>query len=68
MVMGFASKKYIGGIQDEKDAAKLYDWFAIISQGTAKFTFLGLTAKTNFSYTSQEVESMLIQEIEDDIN
>jgi hypothetical protein len=31
MVMGFSTKKYIGGIKDERDAARIYDQQAIIS-------------------------------------
>ena len=31
--MGFAYKKYIGGIINEIDAAKVYDKYAILAQG-----------------------------------
>lgn len=33
MVMGFGKKRYYGGIKDQKDAAKLYDKYAILTQG-----------------------------------
>lgn len=33
MVMGFASKKYVGGVKEESDAARIYDRHAILSQG-----------------------------------
>mmetsp|Transcript_1059 Transcript_1059/g.931 ORF Transcript_1059/g.931 Transcript_1059/m.931 type:complete len:269 (+) Transcript_1059:19-825(+) len=51
MVMGFGKKRYYGGIKDEKEAAKLYDKYAILTQGVG--------AKTNFSYKKQEVFSIL---------
>lgn len=31
--MGFGKKRYYGGIKDQKDAAKLYDKYAILTQG-----------------------------------
>lgn len=33
MVMGFARKKYIGGLIDEEEAARIYDKHAIVAQG-----------------------------------
>ena len=33
MVMGFGKKRYYGGIKDEYEAAKLYDKYAILTQG-----------------------------------
>lgn len=37
--MGFASKKYVGGIWDEEYAARIYDKYAILSQGKTWFNF-----------------------------
>jgi hypothetical protein len=51
MVMGFGKKRYYGGIKDEKDAAVLYDKYAILTQG--------VSAKTNFSYNKAQVISIL---------
>ena len=31
MIMGFAKKRYIGGIRTEDEAAKLYDLHALVS-------------------------------------
>ena len=31
--MGRNKKQYIGAIIDEKEAAQIYDWHAIVSQG-----------------------------------
>ena len=31
--MGFGKKRYYGGIKDETEAAKLYDKYAILTQG-----------------------------------
>ena len=33
MVMAFKRKKYIGGISDEIEAAKVYDRYALLGQG-----------------------------------
>ena len=33
--MGFGKKRYYGGIKDEKDAAILYDKYAILTQGVS---------------------------------
>jgi hypothetical protein len=43
MIMGKSKKQYIGAIEDEAEAAQIYDWHAIVTQG--------IRAKTNFSYT-----------------
>ena len=40
-------KRYIGSIPTKEEAAKLYDYYAII--------FRGLRAKTNFSYAKSEI-------------
>ncbi len=47
MIMGKNKKQYIGAIENEAEAALIYDWHAIIT--------LGLKAKTNFSYTGEEL-------------
>lgn len=33
MVMGFGKKRYYGGIENEAEAAQLYDKYAILTQG-----------------------------------
>ena len=47
MVMGYGRKKYIGGIRNIVEAAKIYDYYTIMGHGTR--------AKTNFDYTSFEI-------------
>ena len=42
MVMGFGKKRYYGGIKDENEAAKLYDKYAILTQGVGVSSFLKL--------------------------
>lgn len=54
MIMGNMKKYYIGGIVSEERAAKVYDKFAILTQG--------LRAKTNFSYRKSELEQLLKEE------
>ena len=45
MIMGNFKKMYVGAIQNEEEAAMLYDKIAIVTHG--------LKAKTNFSYTKK---------------
>jgi hypothetical protein len=33
MIMGKNKKQYIGAIEDEAEAAQIYDWHAIVTQG-----------------------------------
>lgn len=33
MIMGKSKKQYIGAIEDEGEAAQIYDWHAIVTQG-----------------------------------
>jgi hypothetical protein len=33
MIMGKSRKQYIGAIEDEAEAAQIYDWHAIVTQG-----------------------------------
>ena len=33
MIMGKSKKQYIGAIEDESEAAQIYDWHAIVTQG-----------------------------------
>lgn len=33
MIMGKSKKQYIGAIEDESEAALIYDWHAIVTQG-----------------------------------
>ena len=53
MIMGNQRKIYIGAIEDEKEAAIMYDKVAILVQG--------LKAKTNFSYTKREVTNIIYE-------
>uniref|UniRef100_A0A7S3J5K1 AP2/ERF domain-containing protein n=1 Tax=Euplotes harpa TaxID=151035 RepID=A0A7S3J5K1_9SPIT len=55
MVMGFGKKRYYGGIKDENEAAKLYDKYAILTQGVG--------AKTNFSYTKKQMLDILSENL-----
>ena len=50
-------KRYIGSSTSEEEAARIYDKKAIILNG--------LKAKTNFSYTKQEVEDIINSYIEE---
>jgi len=45
MIMGYGRKKYIGGIKDIEEAAKVYDYYTIFGHGTH--------SKTNYSYTAK---------------
>lgn len=49
--MGYGRKKYIGGLLNIEEAARVYDYYTIWGHG--------IKAKTNFSYTTREVEEML---------
>jgi len=33
MIMGRFKKQYIGAIEDESEAALIYDWHAVVTQG-----------------------------------
>ena len=33
MIMGRNKKQYIGAIEDESEAALIYDWHAVVTQG-----------------------------------
>jgi len=46
-LLGNLRKRYIGSIGSEEAAARIYDHYAILTHG--------LRAKTNFSYTKQEI-------------
>lgn len=46
-LLGKLRKRYIGSIGSEASAAKIYDHYAIINHG--------LRAKTNFTYTKQDI-------------
>ena len=55
-------KKYKGQIRTERLAARIYDKRAIFAQG--------LKAKTNFSYTKQQLQRILVSAsdlVEDDL-
>ena len=49
--MGGLRQRYIGSISSEEAAAKVYDYYAILSHGTK--------AKTNYSYTVESVRKMI---------
>jgi len=53
-LLGNLKKHYIGSISTETKAARIYDAHAILAHG--------LKAKTNFSYTKQQVEAFLERE------
>ena len=50
-LLGNLGKRYIGSISSEQEAAKLYDFHAILAHG--------LNAKPNFSYTKSQVEQLI---------
>jgi hypothetical protein len=63
MVMGFATKRYFGGIKGETTAARIYDKYTILSQGKATlFYCVGMSASTNYSYTARELEGIMENE------
>lgn len=51
MIMGNQKKIYIGAVESEMEAAAIYDKISILIHG--------MKAKTNFSYTKQQVEEIL---------
>lgn len=57
--MGNLKKHYIGSINSEEKAAKIYDRHAILTHG--------LRAKTNYSYTKAQIVTMLQNEFEDPV-
>jgi len=50
--MGRNKKQYIGAIEDERDAALIYDWHAIMSQG---IRVIILTYKLVLSYRQKQI-------------
>jgi hypothetical protein len=50
-------KHYIGSIEKEEKAARIYDRHAILTHG--------LRAKTNFSYTKPDIQTILLREKDD---
>ncbi len=50
-VLGSLRKRYIGSIPTQEMAARIYDYFSIVSHG--------LKAKTNFSYSKQNILDIL---------
>ena len=54
MLTGNSKKVYIGAIDDQQEAAVLYDIVSIL--------FHGLKAKTNFDYTKEQVIDILEEE------
>ena len=51
MIMGNQKKIYIGAVESEVEAATIYDKISILIHG--------MKAKTNFSYTKQQIEEIL---------
>lgn len=51
MIMGKNKKQYIGAIEEETEAALIYDYHAVINHG--------LRAKTNFNYTRDEILNII---------
>ena len=58
-LLGNLRKRYIGSISSEQEAAKLYDYYAILTHG--------LNAKTNFSYSKAQVQNFVQKFDQDDI-
>ena len=52
MTTGHRKKYYTGAIECELEAAHLYDYYVILAYG--------LEAKTNFSYTRDEVAQIIV--------
>ena len=55
-LLGNLRKHYIGSIQSEERAARIYDRHAILTHG--------LRAKTNFPYTKSQIATILEREEE----
>jgi len=55
-VLGTLNKRYIGSISREDEAAKIYDFYAILAHG--------LKAKTNFSYNKKQLLKIAEQALE----
>lgn len=53
MIMIQQKKIYLGAIQTEQEAAKYYDVIAFLSQG--------INAKTNYSYTANQLKNIIDQ-------
>lgn len=58
-LLGNLRKRYIGSISSEQEAARLYDYYAILTHG--------LNAKTNFSYTKLQVQNLVKKYDKEDI-
>ena len=56
-LLGNLKKHYIGSINSEEKAARIYDRHAILTHG--------LRAKTNFSYTKTQILKILEREAEE---
>lgn len=53
MIMGYFKKIYVGALEDEKEAALLYDKIALLIHG--------IKAKTNFNYNKREIKTILTE-------
>ena len=51
MIMTGLNKLYLGAIESEEEAARIYDKYAILHQG--------MKAKTNFTYTKYDILDIL---------
>lgn len=58
-LLGNLRKRYIGSIGSEEAAARIYDYYAIITHG--------LRAKTNFQYTKTDIVEIMNRFTEDDL-
>lgn len=58
-LLGNLRKRYIRSINSEEIAGRIYDHYAIITHG--------LKAKTNFSYTKEEIYDIVTKFTEEDL-
>lgn len=60
MIMKNKDKKYIGSVQNQEEAARLFDLHAIITKGLRVSNILNIyQAKTNFSYSRNDIKDII---------